>query len=86
MSDELADAERYLRDFARDIDPGYVDLSGDIAVLLAEYDRRGSIVEAAVALVAHYEPAKTRDFRDYTGELADLLDVLVAAVEERERP
>ena len=27
-----------------------------------------------------YEPAKTRDFREYTGELADLLDALAAAV------
>jgi hypothetical protein len=63
-----------------------VDVGTD--ALEAEF-RRGSAAaraelaalrEAATALVEHYDPNQTRDFRDYSGELADLLDRLAAVV------
>jgi len=82
MADKLADAERYLRDFARDIDPGYVDLSGDIAMLLAEYDRRGVIVEAATEVAKLWPKVPHEATQE---QLFSLLYALAATVEEREQ-
>ena len=83
--ERLAEAEEWLRGFARcwpESEPRNSSVAAKAADLLAEYDRRGAIVQAAEALVERYDSAL------YRGAGRDgrvLLDALAAAVRAPDR-
>jgi len=87
VSDELAEAERFLRSEMSELSKpvsGETD-TRDIWLVMTEYDRRGRIEKAATEVVKHWrgldDAQLIRIERAAKVELPDLLDDLVTAVD-----
>ena len=81
MADELVEAERIFRDMAERNDRAH-----HLHVLLAEYDRRGPVVEAVTVLVSAWRDASP-EARDGVcradGTVGEAIYRVTAAVEVR---
>jgi hypothetical protein len=70
--DELAEALDNVRTAIRDGEVAAVDAS--LPIVIAEYDRRGRVLEAATMLVGHYVGYGTRDIVELIVYLAETVE------------